>query len=289
MEPNKTERTAEAAAPEASRPASQTPQTPKNPPVRRVGSLTLGVCLMAAGAFFLCYYFVPQFNWELVLKVAPAAGLCLLGGEVLYFAAKPGKWKYDFLSVFLCLCLMAVCLCLSALPMVLDRIDPANEVRAAKIATEYENTLYAAIRDDAPDIPLKDLRAWLSNYYGSAETVTTAASDINSGLGVLQVNIELFGPYEQKADFALDCRRLTDIIRQQTAQPTSVTFYYDGIEVADSEELDTGSMKQERSYTLNLDGNAQLDWTADQMTKQTEESSLLDEENTAAAEREAEN
>ena len=46
MEPNKTERMAEAAAPEA----PQTPQTPKNLPVRRVGSLTLGVCLMAARA-----------------------------------------------------------------------------------------------------------------------------------------------------------------------------------------------------------------------------------------------
>lgn len=273
MEPTKTERTAEAAAPEAS-------QTPKSLPVRRVGSLTLGVCLMAAGAFFLCYYFLPHFNWELALKIAPAAGLCLLGGEVLYFAAKPGKWKYDFLSVFFCLCM-------SALPMVLDRIDPANEARVAKIAADYENTLYAAIRDEAPDIPLKDLRAGLYDYYGSAETATAAASDLNSGLGVLRVNIELFGPYEQKAAFAIDCRKITDIIRQQTAQPTGVTFYYDGIEVADSEELHTGSMKQECSYTLNLDSNAQLDWTADQMTKQTEASYLLDEENTAA-EREAE-
>ena len=66
-----------------------------------------------------------------------------------------------------------------------------------------------------------------------------------------------------------------------------MTFFYDGIEVADSEELHTGSRKQECSYTLNLDSNAQLDWTADQMTKQTEASSLLDEEN-PAAEREAE-
>ena len=49
-------------------------------PVRRVGSLTLGFGLMAVGVFFLCYYFVPQFNWELALKIAPAAGLCLLGG-----------------------------------------------------------------------------------------------------------------------------------------------------------------------------------------------------------------
>lgn len=284
MEPNKTERTAAAAVPEA----PQTPQTPQNPPVRRVGSLTLGVCLVAAGVLFLCYYFLPQFNWELALKIAPAAGLCLLGGEVLYFAAKPEKWRYDFLSVFFCLILMAGCLCLSALPMVLDRIDPANEERETKIAAEYENTLYAAIRDEAPEIQLKDLSAWLRDYYGDAETVTTAAGDLNSGLGVLRLNIELFGPYEQKAAFAIDCRKITDIIRQQTAQPTGVTFFYDGIEVADSEELHTGSMKQKYSYTLNLDSNAQLDWTADQMTKQTEASSLLDEEN-PAAESEAEN
>ena len=75
-------------------------------PVRRVGTVTLGVCLIAAGVLFLCYFFVPNFNWELALKIAPAAGLILLGCEVLYFAAKPQRWKYDFLSVFLCIVLM---------------------------------------------------------------------------------------------------------------------------------------------------------------------------------------
>ena len=113
-------------------------------PVRRVGSLTLGFGLMAVGVFFLCYYFVPQFNWELALKIAPAAGLCLLGGEVLYFAAKPEKWKYDFLSVFYCLLLMVVCLCVGALPMVLDRFGPENEMRVAKITAEYEPFRLAA-------------------------------------------------------------------------------------------------------------------------------------------------
>ena len=90
-------------APQAERPA---PKAPENVPVRRVGTVTLGVCLMAAGVLFLCYSFVPNFNWELALKIAPAAGLILLGCEVLYFAAKPQRWKYDFLSVFLCIVLM---------------------------------------------------------------------------------------------------------------------------------------------------------------------------------------
>ena len=94
-------------------------KAPENAPVRRVGTLTLGVCLIVCGVLFLCYFFVPHFNWELALKIAPAAGLILLGCEVLYFAARPQRWKYDFLSVLLCIvlmvsafggaCLMAAC------------------------------------------------------------------------------------------------------------------------------------------------------------------------------------
>ena len=95
---------------------SAAPETPaKQPPLRRVGSVTLGVCLIAAGVFFLGWYFVPGFPTQLVLKIAPAAGLVLLGGEVLYFAQKPERWKYDFMSVFLCLLLMGGCFGISTL------------------------------------------------------------------------------------------------------------------------------------------------------------------------------
>ena len=77
--------------------ASTAPAAPQQePPRRRVGSLTLGVCLIAAGIFFGCYYFVPGFDGQLVLKIASAAGLVLLGCEVLFFACRPGRWKYDF-------------------------------------------------------------------------------------------------------------------------------------------------------------------------------------------------
>lgn len=62
----------------------EAPQTAKPQPLRRVGSFTLGVCLIAAGIFFLLAYFVPGVDWKLMLKIAPAAGLILLGGEVLF-------------------------------------------------------------------------------------------------------------------------------------------------------------------------------------------------------------
>ena len=42
----------------------EAPQTAKPQPLRRVGSFTLGVCLIAAGIFFLLAYFVPGVDWK---------------------------------------------------------------------------------------------------------------------------------------------------------------------------------------------------------------------------------
>ena len=53
------------------------------------------------------------------------------------------------------------------------------------------------------------------------------------------------------------------------------------------ESLGTGTLQQVEQYTLELVGIAQLDWTADQMAKQTEVQYLLDEENEETAESEA--
>ena len=103
-EQNKTPLTAQpgsAPAPEQ-KPAEK---RPAEKPLRRVGSLTLGACLIAAGVFFLLYFFVPGFDVQLTLKIAPAVALVLLGCEVLFFAArlckreqykkKPSKNRYS--------------------------------------------------------------------------------------------------------------------------------------------------------------------------------------------------
>lgn len=228
-------------------------------PVRRVGSLTLGFGLMAVGVFFLCYYFVPQFNWELALKIAPAAGLCLLGGEVLYFAAKPEKWKYDFLSVFYCLLLMGVCLCVGALPMMLDRFGPENEMRVARSPLNTKRGCTMPLIKKPRRSNCGTFPPGCKTTTGDAETVDAAAAELNSGLGTLQLNIELFGPYEKKAAFAMDCRKLTDIIQKQAARPASVTFFYDGTAGNAEEDLNSGSVKPGCSYTLTLNGEVQLD------------------------------
>ena len=47
-----------------------------NKPLRRVGTLTLGVCLIAAGVLFLFCRFLPGLPWMVIWQVLPAVSSC---------------------------------------------------------------------------------------------------------------------------------------------------------------------------------------------------------------------
>ena len=262
---------------------SAAPEMPgKQPPLRRVGSLTLGVCLIAAGIFFGCYYFVPGFDWQLALKIVPAAGLVLLGGEVLFFAARPGRWKYDFWSVLICLVLMAGCFGLSLLPVVWDELGPERDQASMKLSQQYTADAYAQIRKSDPDAPVKDISGDVYLYTGAVKTL----EDIDGGSGYVTLDVELSGSYGSAEQFAQACRSMTDAVQQCRPQPDTLIFAWSP-DNDPEESLGTGTLQQVEQYTLKLVGIAQLDWTADQMAKQTEVQYLLDEENEETAESEA--
>ena len=221
-------------------------------PRRRVGSLTLGACLIAAGIFFLCYYFVPGFDWQLVVRIAPAAALVLLGCEVLFFAARPGRWKYDFVSVLVCLGLIAVCMCLSFLPMVWSEIDPARGQNEMKLSKAYTTQVYEALRKENPDLRLRDVYTDLS--------------------------VMLYGPYDSTGAFAQDCRSVAGTVRAGTLQPDELRIVWSP-DNDPGQSLDSGTLQRVEQYTLELDGTVQLDWTADEMERQVEVQYLMDEEN----------
>ena len=246
----------------------------KQPPLRRVGSFTLGACLIAAGAFFLCYHFVPGFDWQLALKIVPAAGLVMLGGEVLFFAARPGRWKYDFWSVLVCLVLMAGCFGLSLLPVVWDELGPERNQASMKLGQEYTTEAYDKIKQTAPDVRVKNISGNAYLYSSEAKTLR----DVNAGNGYLSLTVELFGGYDSVQAFAQDCRSVTDAVQQCSALPDELRIAW-APDNDPEESLGTGTLQQVERYTLELVGIAQLDWTADQMAKQTEVQYLLDEEN----------
>ena len=262
---------------------SAAPEMPgKQPPLRRVGSFTLGACLIAAGAFFLCYHFVPGFDWQLALKIVPAAGLVMLGGEVLFFAARPGRWKYDFWSVLICLVLMGGCFGLSLLPVVWDEFGPERNQASMKLSQQYTADAYAQIRKSDPDAPVKDISGNVYLYTGAVKTL----EDIDGGSGYVTLDVELSGSYGSAEQFAQACRSMTDAVQQCRPQPDTLIFAWSP-DNDPEESLGTGTLQQVEQYTLELVGIAQLDWTADQMAKQTEVQYLLDEENEEPAESEA--
>ena len=254
---------------------SAAPEMPgKQPPLRRVGSFTLGVCLIAAGIFFLLTYFVPGFPTQPVLRIVPAAGLVMLGGEVLFFAARPGRWKYDFWSVLICLVLMGGCFCLSLLPVVWEEIGPERNQASMKLSQQYTADAYAQIRKSDPDAPVKDISGNVYLYTGAVKTL----EDIDGGSGYVTLDVELSGSYGSAEQFAQACRSMTDAVQQCRPQPDTLIFAWSP-DNDPEESLGTGTLQQVEQYTLELVGIAQLDWTADQMAKQTEVQYLLDEEN----------
>ena len=261
---------------------SAAPEMPgKQPPLRRVGSFTLGVCLIAAGIFFLLTYFVPGFPTQPVLRIVPAAGLVMLGGEVLFFAARPGRWKYDFWSVLICLVLMGGCFCLSLLPVVWDELGPERNQASMKLSQQYTADAYAQIRKSDPDAPVKDISGNVYLYTGAVKTL----EDIDGGSGYVTLDVELSGSYGSAEQFAQACRSMTDAVQQCRPQPDTLIFAW-APDNDPAESLGTGTLQQVEQYTLELVGIAQLDWTADQMAKQTEVQYLLDEENEETAESE---
>lgn len=260
----------------------EAPQPAKPQPLRRVGSFTLGVCLIAAGIFFLLTYFVPGFPAQPVLRIVPAAGLVMLGGEVLFFAARPGRWKYDFWSVLICLVLMGGCFCLSLLPVVWEEIGPQRRQTELRLGQEYTAEAYDRIKTAAPEVRVKDIRGTAYLYSSKAETLR----DLGAGDGHLSLTVELFGDYDSVQAFAQACRSMTDAVQQCRPQPDTLIFAWSP-DNDPEKSLGTGTLQQVEQYTLELVGIAQLDWTADQMAKQTEVQYLLDEENEETAESEA--
>lgn len=93
--------TARQTVPPAPNPA---PQPPKK--VRRVGTFTFGLLLVAAGVLLILRAVMPTLDLRFVVSLLPVA-LIALGVEVLVYAARPNvQLKYDGVSIFVCILIL---------------------------------------------------------------------------------------------------------------------------------------------------------------------------------------
>ncbi len=233
--------------------------TPPPAPVRRVGCVTLGLCLIALGLCFLCYYWLPGFDFLPVVKIGGPLALAALGAEVLYCAARPGPWKYDFLAVFGCLAIMGGAFCLSLLPLFWQAYGPESRTQLDALGEEYGRELYADLRGGAGPLRLEDLDVYIESRHHSA--AAPASLDGLAGRADLYLTVGLYGPYETAQDFARDCARVVAAVRGQDAQPRRV-------------ELEWESADGESGFDLTLSGEVQLDWSEEEMAEHVRGSAL---------------
>lgn len=239
-------------------------------PVRRVGSVTLGLCLIAVGLCFLLYYFVPGFNWLLVVKVGAPLALVALGVEVIWCASHQDRWKYDFLAVLGCLVLMGGAFCLTLLPLFWENVDPSRRIQMDTLSEEYEENLYQALRGR---VDLDYVDAYLETRAGVE--VPQSLEELG-GAGIrFSLEVDLYGPYEKTEDFAADCAQVMEAVKAQGVMPDRV-------------DLEWTRPDEEVSMDLTLDTPAKMEWSVSQMTERTRvwaaeaypaESGSLDQEN----------
>lgn len=73
---------------------------------RRIGTFTLGICLLLFGVLFLTHLFFPVINYTMIFQFWPVIFI-LLGGEILYFSitAPQRHFRYDFAAILIILLL----------------------------------------------------------------------------------------------------------------------------------------------------------------------------------------
>lgn len=81
--------------------------------VRRVGTVTMGLVLVAAGCAMLVSMFFPKLDLTVLLKASPVI-LISLGVETLLSARKGGQIRYDWVGMILCCLIVCTALLLFA-------------------------------------------------------------------------------------------------------------------------------------------------------------------------------
>lgn len=221
---------AEQAAPA---PVPVLPAPPRRPPVRRVGTVTLGLSLIVTGLAITAYFFVPGFDIIFIAKLAPLV-LVFLGAEVLWASARrkgEERLRLDFLAAFVSFVLICASLCAATLPAVWRWYGPDRSSTEERLSDELEKQLHTAFQGQ----DVLDCTGWvnLGGYEFDREmTLADLRAEDHAG-----ANITLGGTVANGDEFAARVAALLPALRD--AGVDRAYFYW-----SDDDE----------SWDLDLDG-----------------------------------
>ena len=226
-----------AAQPEtAPAPAAQPAPAPapvRRPPVRRVGTGTLGLSLILTGLAITAWFFVPGFDIIFFAKLAPLV-LVFLGAEVLWASARrkgEERLRFDFLAAFMSFLLICASLCAATLPAVWRWYGPERSATEQRLSAELEEQLLAAFQGQ----DVLGCTGWVNlGGYEFDREMTLAGLRAEDQAGV---NVTLGGTVENGDEFAARVAALLPALRD--AGVDRAYFYW-----SDDDE----------SWDLDLDG-----------------------------------
>lgn len=211
--------------------AQAAPETAPKPPVkvRRVGTFSLGLMLVAIGAIQLARIFMPNVNVLSVVKYAPMV-LIVLGIEVLIYAARPDvKIKYDGISIFLCIIIMLTAGASGAVAAVAQAFTPENVTKRVTAEEEYKETVQKA----------------LSNIPNAHDFVHDYSIDVGSErwfmdmpVGTMHATVYLtmnYGAQTTAEEFVRDCMKVMDAVNSTDIPVEYYRFDVDQSNLTDGE------------------------------------------------------
>lgn len=247
------------------------PGTPVPPPEKpkRVGNITMALCLIALGVLLVLHVFMPDLDYVTIARLSPVV-LELLGLELLVAAARhKGKQvRLSVLSVLLSLVLIGGSMVAAVVPdLVYRQLESGRIDRRLALELNQESV---AMMSDLNGLNIANVEWYVSVQGGAIKSDMTIA-DLRPEHYV-QARVHMPGQYNGPVDFARACRRVADVLMEMVPSISYASFYgyYEG--------EDAYSHTYDERYALWIESSFQFGRSADELAEQVNVERWLEEE-----------
>ena len=213
-------------------------------PVRRIGTLTMGLALIFTGCFILYWLLNPTGVPSFLVYFGPAI-LIMLGGEILYnyFRYQDARFKYDIFSSIICFLLICGCAGVTVLPIAYEHFGPERQVTEARLEQDIYNACYEKLQHR------NDIASLYVNVYleGIAYDKTMTVSDIAAS-DYVDIRVGMKHQFQSKEQFAVACKSVVDMINE-----TGVSYRYVHFETAGDGGYALGFNSEKFSQRLSIE------------------------------------
>lgn len=198
--------------------AAEAPKKKKKPASRRVGTFTMGLCLILGGVLLCAFLVKPDPQVLRFLKFSPLVLICL-GAELLisHFRFPRARLKYDFLSILVCFFVLLAGACGTAVGVAAD-VALTAPVRMDNWRDEIRDTCVGLLAEE--DVESMDV--WFDGYRYDWERLITLynmrTNDLYSDAD-LAISLRLSGEYDDAEDFAREARAIIRALHEGKVHP----------------------------------------------------------------------